>query len=64
MTDRPNVYVENLLTAARRYGDAMVARDRASEGSDAIFAAMYANEAHAALLSAARAYATRMRRQS
>ena len=65
--ERPNVYAENLLGAGKRYGDAKLALDRnlglSSASPEWKTLVSTAREAESALHSAARAYATRMRRK-
>lgn len=67
MTERPNVHAENLLSAAKRYGDACVAWDRVTRGActhqEANAALEESTEAERQLHRVARAYATRMRRK-
>lgn len=69
MGEGPNVHAEVLLGAGRRYGDAMLARDKAIRGwkqgmdrTELDAACNAGKEAQHNLESAARAYATRMRR--
>lgn len=68
--ERPNVHAEVLLSAGKRYGDACVVADRIARawqrGDDRAemeSAWSARREAEYALLSAARSYATRMRRK-